>query len=477
MGVRGNNNKTYALWEEISHLRVDVDAPPVQIYKRLDTETSKDVVDRTYQVIIPVPNSKNGVRKSLKTSNRDRAIIKASDEVVNVRTQIQQGVNLRSTPVSKLVEAFLDHKQTKVRGEWEGKEDAGTKSITKQRFGNIKSKLNNYFVPYIGAKTDSKGLKSKQFQDKWETWRFDNAVGGIQPKQSTIKDEITIIRDLWGWGQRNNFISEQVSKPFDDVNLVPDEKTRRDTWEESEYKVFSRRLREWRKQQEKTDNISDSWDAFLVYNLTYVLANSGLRVGEAFKLRWKDINYFDNSHRSDYETERWGANFKVHKSGKTGARTVVSSAGTFLKRIEERSQHTNKDDFVFHGLKGERLSTKWLSELYKDITKFTEEYKRTGKHIVPYSLRHYYATQAIYNGVQTSFIAKNMGITEARLRKSYDHAFTQMRVDELLKKKGAKQQAPILHSAGIGRFDLIGLVGKKKEPSPLPLEMVHIREY
>ena len=43
MGVRGNNNKTYALWEEISHLRVDVDAPPVQIYKHLDTETAKDV--------------------------------------------------------------------------------------------------------------------------------------------------------------------------------------------------------------------------------------------------------------------------------------------------------------------------------------------------------------------------------------------------------------------------------------------------
>ena len=145
--------------------------------------------------------------------------------------------------------------------------------------------------------------------------------------------------------------------------------------------------------------------------------------------------------------------------------------------IEERSQHTNKDDFVLHDLKGERLSTKWLSELYIDITKFTDEYKRTGKHIVPYSLRHYYATQQIYNGVQTSFIAKNMGITEARLRKSYDHAFTRMRVDELLKKKGAKQEAPKLHSAGIGRYDLIGLVGKKKEPNPLPSGLVHIPEY
>ena len=43
MGLRENNNKTYALWEEISHLRVDVDAPPVQIYKRLDTKTAKNV--------------------------------------------------------------------------------------------------------------------------------------------------------------------------------------------------------------------------------------------------------------------------------------------------------------------------------------------------------------------------------------------------------------------------------------------------
>lgn len=52
-----------------------------------------------------------------------------------------------------------------------------------------------------------------------------------------------------------------------------------------------------------------------------------------------------------------------------------------------------------------------------------------------------------------------------------------MRVDELLKKKGAKQEAPKLHSAGIGRYDLIGLVGKKKEPNPLPSGLVHIPEY
>ena len=74
MGARGNNEKTYACYEEISNLRVDVDAPPVAIYKRLDSELSKDIEDRTYQIIIPIPNNKNGKRKSLRTSDRDRAI-------------------------------------------------------------------------------------------------------------------------------------------------------------------------------------------------------------------------------------------------------------------------------------------------------------------------------------------------------------------------------------------------------------------
>mgnify|MGYP007000072531 CR=1 len=77
------------------------------------------------------------------------------------------------------------------------------------------------FVRYIGAKTDAKTLKPNQFNDKWETWRMNNSVVGGQPKQATIKDEIVIIRDLWGWGQRNGFIKDTAAKPFDDVNLKP----------------------------------------------------------------------------------------------------------------------------------------------------------------------------------------------------------------------------------------------------------------
>tara|TARA_B100001250_G_scaffold332169_1_gene297496 strand:- start:342 stop:518 length:177 start_codon:yes stop_codon:yes gene_type:complete len=57
MGARDKNEKRYACYEEISNLRVDVAAPPVAIYKRLDSELNKDIEDRTYQIIIPILNT------------------------------------------------------------------------------------------------------------------------------------------------------------------------------------------------------------------------------------------------------------------------------------------------------------------------------------------------------------------------------------------------------------------------------------
>ena len=73
---RGNNQKSYAMYEELTHLRVSADAEVPYIYKRRDTQNHLAVEDRTYQLRIPVPGSK-GVRKSLKTPQRTTAIEKS----------------------------------------------------------------------------------------------------------------------------------------------------------------------------------------------------------------------------------------------------------------------------------------------------------------------------------------------------------------------------------------------------------------
>jgi len=65
VGSRGSNANSYALYEALRHLRVDVEAPVPYIYKRLDKQVHLPVEARAWQIRVPVPNTK-GIRKSLK---------------------------------------------------------------------------------------------------------------------------------------------------------------------------------------------------------------------------------------------------------------------------------------------------------------------------------------------------------------------------------------------------------------------------
>ena len=58
-------------------------------------------------------------------------------------------------------------------------------------------------------------------------------------------------------------------------------------------------------------------------------------------------------------------------------------------------------------------------------------YQLTGEHFVPYCLRHFYASQSIYNGVPEDVIADNMGITKIRLNRSYKHCFMRLRTKKI----------------------------------------------
>jgi integrase len=442
MGARGKNK--FALWEELSQLRVSPDVSPVAIYKRLDSELDKDIEDRAYQVVIPCPDTKNGKRKSLRTPDRTRAIEKAEEECINLRVQLKMGVKIETTPVSKLVRDFLKMKESRVRGEWEGKKDGGLRSITKQRYKLIEGKLLNYFVPFIGANTNAKTISYKKFDATWEGWRRDNPTGRgnkkVPPKQSTLKDEMGMIREIWTWGQKNGYIEPTLMKPFEDVNLIPDKTNTRPTWEPEQWKKFSRRLRDWRKQRQFSGDEKQWWDTHTSYNLIFFLANSGLRIGEVFKLRWGDVEFYDRrkdqSQHKIFDNEQMGAYIQIHKSSKTGEREVNTNGGIYLHRIKIKSKFNKDDDFVITDLSGKQQNRKWFKNMFDDMKRFTNNDELTGKpDIVPYSIRHYYATQRIYAGVDIEFLAKNMGNKPDELRASYDKAITRVMGDELFKKR------------------------------------------
>ena len=108
---------------------------------------------------------------SLRTSSKERALQLAAEEVINIRTQLAQGLQIKFTTSEQLAIAFLKFKKSLVREDWEGKVDAGLKSITKARYKLIEGKIKNYFLPFVGSSSNSKTISCKKFDQEWEIWR------------------------------------------------------------------------------------------------------------------------------------------------------------------------------------------------------------------------------------------------------------------------------------------------------------------
>ena len=78
MGTKGANKKSFAFYEELP-FRATPNSNNVAIYKRHHLQKKLPLEQRNYFVHIPVENTNGGIRKSLRTINREDAIKKAED--------------------------------------------------------------------------------------------------------------------------------------------------------------------------------------------------------------------------------------------------------------------------------------------------------------------------------------------------------------------------------------------------------------
>ena len=435
-GKRGGGKEHLLLWEELPYLKVEPTGKPVAIYKREDVQKELPLEQKNYYAHFPIRGTR-GKRKSLLVTTRSEAEMRAQEEVVSMRVQLQQGVTLVKTTVGQVVEKFLKHKKSRVRDEWEGKQEAGRKTITPARYGLIRGKLLNYLVPFLGEKTDIKSIPRNKWSE-WETWRRNNCAKGSSPKADTLLNEMGHIRELWRWAMNAQYIPASTFIPFADENLATNDKVRRDTWEPDEWESFKSKPAKWlREQRSKPEK--RYWDCFVAYQMLFFMANNGMRVGEVVKVRRGDVTFYERD-LGDMKTDKGSFTFKqlccyvkVHKSTKTGEREVNSMGGKFAMNAYEKSPHKKKTDFLFQHLDGTAFTTHQFRDIFNDILAYTGEMERIGKHLVPYSLRHLYATTRILEGTSDGNLSKNMGVGQTYLHKHYDHSYTRQATDDLMK--------------------------------------------
>jgi integrase len=163
----------------------------------------------------------------------------------------------------------------------------------------------------------------------------------------------------------------------------------------------------------------------LLRDYVLVLAHSGLRIGEANDLCWRDVETFRDG--------RGRRNVRLHVRGKTGKRVVIPrvAAARHLARLRGWTAHAGEDDLVFAMPDGRRIGT-LATPFNKVLARAALTTNSAGEKFTLYSLRHFYAVQTIAKDIDIFMIARNMGTSVAMIEQHYGRGATpQSRADRL----------------------------------------------
>jgi integrase len=149
------------------------------------------------------------------------------------------------------------------------------------------------------------------------------------------------------------------------------------------------------------------------------LAATGLRTGEALKLKCRDMR-----HHLNKETGIVHYEIAVSKHNKTGARTVIGGMDVrrIYLQIRRIAGQKEQDDWVFCNKDG-----KQTKGFYKTLPEMLKQsgllYDSNGDRRAAYSLRHYYAESTLrkmrYTENAIDLLCKNMGTSRQSIENHY----------------------------------------------------------
>lgn len=142
-----------------------------------------------------------------------------------------------------------------------------------------------------------------------------------------------------------------------------------------------------------------------------ILANSGMRVGEANNLRMADVVPFTD--------ELGRCTFRLLVKGKTGEREVIprANAAKFIQRVLARRTGAQPSDYLSLMPGGTPIIT--LADQFDAVLKEAGIlHNSKGEKYALYSLRHFYAVTSLRRGVGIYTVAKNMG-TSVQMIEAY----------------------------------------------------------
>ena len=361
-----------------------------------------------WYVKIYIHEEKRYFQKSLRTRDEDLARRLAEDEYIQIKAKRLTGQKIFKVSLHKVIDEWLE----------EQKKTIGL-SKTLGRYQAIVSQTNwlKKFIKDPNYKIED--INSSLFMDYYG-WRKSKKS---QVVNTTLVNEKATINAIFRFAVKKGYCSSIFQAEFPPLS-------------KSSNKREALTIEEWRTIYNfmKSREFLDERDTLKVRNFvrdfTILLANTGLRFGEARRLKWKHCKVVRGK---DEKKKLCEIKLSAEMTKNRKERTVQGMRGDVLERIKSYSKYTSPNDFVFvDNNSGNELSRDHYYRSWKFML------KNTGldmgmKEITFYNLRHSYATWRLYAGVSSRALCENLGTGLKYLEEHYGQMQTKIMRDSLTK--------------------------------------------
>jgi integrase len=231
------------------------------------------------------------------------------------------------------------------------------------------------------------------------------------PTDKTLQWDMMLGKAIVRWAAEQGW---RGNKPPITISFTPKRKRVRPAFERWEYCKLWRTLC---KRIKTARDVRTRKSRELLRSYVLVLANSGIRTGEANNLNVRDVHPFTD--------EKGRKNFRLVVRGKTGERDAIlrSVAAKRLDKYLTKRRKEDPDDLLFVMPDGSKIIT-LIDQLNAALRGAGVERSSFNEKYTVYSLRHFYAVNTLRNGVGVFEVARNMGTSVQMIQEYYGRQAT-----------------------------------------------------
>jgi integrase len=361
-------------------------------------------------------------RKSLQTADLLEAEERAQNEVINVLAKVQSGQRILALALRDLLRRFSLHQQALVESA-----QLSPKTVKVQE-GRVRLGCDFLKTVYqAGLDTKLSSIDGSVFEG-YLKWRQDSIAKKRESgtiRRDVVRDELLVIRKMFKFARKEHLCTDK-SVPTWDFHVERDGPKRRRINVEN-FRDFINITTAWARESQEA---KARYNALVLTNVIALVSYSGMRSGEAFGLKNKDIEKRGTTRgESTYVVTIRPETSKIRRGRQI---TVVDEVlGQWLAKHQ---RHRAPDDHLFSPYDDGKKDTR--NVFYHAFRSLRVRLKEVDLDWFDlYHCRHWWITQRLLAEESIMLIADAAGTSVKEIQSTYSHVITELTTKRFGEKK------------------------------------------